>query len=1040
MAMVKSVDIEYERSFTLRSLAPRRTGGCASGLQPYHGKKSKATNAKEGKNRIGITVSKRKRNKDIRLATWNVRTLYRLGATRILTDELKKLKISVVAVQETRWPKATQNFTSNGYQIYCSSNRDDHVLGTAFLVAQRWNHLVLNFQPIDERMCILRIKGRFKNYSLINAHAMTNDSPDEEKEAFYEKLSRAYDNCPRYDIKIILGDMNAKVGREEIFKPTIGKWSLHEETNENGQRLIDFAAEKGMVIKGTFFQHKSIHQATWESPDGFTKNQIDHCLIEGRHFSDVIDVKVCRGANVDSDHYLVVVDLRAHIDRAQIGRTLATRKFAINKLKDPVFSSTFANGISTRVNQLQQQDPTPGDATEKWQHLTQIIKEEANNILGLESPNDRNTWFDDDCARVTENKNAARIRKIERPTRSAIEQYRNLRRDEKRIHKRKKREFQDRTLSELERFRNINDSRKYYKILNDQRRGFNPQVNMCRALDGTLLTNKTDVLARWQEHFDALLNGELLTNEAMVAGFPDDDGNAQTVLEPTREEVANAIKSLKNNKAPGPDGIPAELLKNGGDDLIGFLHEMILEIWRTEKLPDSWMEGALVPLYKKGDKLACENYRGISLLNAGYKTFARILYNRLVPHAETVIGDYQSGFRPDRSTSDQIHNIRLILQKGREFNIQTHHLFIDFKAAYDKTKRRELLVVMKEVGFEPKLIRLVAATLNGSKICIKMKTDMSNTFEVKDGLKQGDALSTLLFNVALEGAMRRAGIQTSRTLATNIVQILGFADDLDIVGRVHSSVVDTYTSLRVEAERLGLVINESKTKYMKTTSDNVPQQQANKVNIGGQWFEIVDQFVYLGTLIRADNDISFEIKRRTMSANRCYHGLQRHLRSKLLTTKTKCNIYKTLIRPVLLYGSESWPLTRKDENLLLSFERKVLRTIFGAKQENGSFRRRYNFELERDFAEPNIVAIVKYNRLRWAGHVARMQENRAPRKLFERDPEGRRGVGRPKTRWIDGVQSDLRTLGVNNWKREAQNRASWDKVLKQAKSKKWTWT
>ena len=1016
---------------------PPKSRGLCVGLATQPWKKIEATNAKEERIRTGITVSKRKRNKDIRLATWNVRTLYRLGATRILTDELKKLRISVAAVQETRWPKTTQYFTSNGYQIYCSSNRDDHVLGTAFLVAQKWNHLVLNFLPIDERVCILRIKGRFKNYSLINAHALTNEAPDEEKEAFYEKISRVYDNCPRHDIKLILGDMNAKVGREEIFRPTIGKWSLHEETNENGLRLIDFAAEKGMVIKGTFFQRKRIHQATWESPDGFTKNQIDHCLIDGRHFSDVTNVKVCRGANVDSDHYLVVVDLRAHIDRAQTRRSLATRKFAINKLKDPVVSATFANRISTRVNQLQQQHPAPGDASEKWQHLNQMLKEEATDIIGFESPNDRNTWFDDDCARVTESKNAARIKKMERPTRSAVEQYRSQRREEKRIHKRKKREFQDRTLSELERLRNMNDSRKYYKILNDQRRGFNPQVNMCRALDGTLLTNKTDVLARWQEHFDDLLNGEFVANEAMVLGFLDDDGNEQTVPEPTREEVTNAIKSLKNNKSPGPDGIPAELLKNGGNDLIAFLHEIILEIWRTEKLPELWMEGALVPLYKKGDKLACENYRGISLLNAAYKTFARILYNRLVPHAETIIGDYQSGFRPDRSTSDQIHNIRLILQKGREFNIQTHHLFIDFKSAYDKTKRRELLVVMKEVGFEPKLIRLVAATLNGSKICIKLKNDMSNTFEVKDGLKQGDALSTLLFNVALEGAMRRAGIQSSRTLATSMVQILGFADDLDIVGRRHSSVVDTYASLKAEAERVGLIVNESKTKYMKTTSDSVPQQQANKVNICGQWFEIVDQFVYLGALIRADNDISSEIKRRTISANRCYHGLQRHLRSKLLTNKTKCNIYKTLIRPVLLYGSESWPLTRKDENLLLSFERKVLRTIFGAKLENGSFRRRYNFELERDFVEPNIVAIVKYNRLRWAGHVARMQESRAPRKLFDRDPDGRRSVGRPKMRWIDGVQADLRTLRVRNWRTQAQDRVSWNNLLKQARSIKW---
>ena len=135
--------------------------------------------------------------------------------------------------------------------MYWSSRRDNHELGTAFLVAQRWNHLTLNFIPIDERLCVLRLKGRFKNYSLINAHAPTNESSDDDKEAFYEKLSKAYNDCPRHDIKIILGDMNAKVGREEAFRPTIGKWSLHEETNENGLRLIDFATEKGMVISAS---------------------------------------------------------------------------------------------------------------------------------------------------------------------------------------------------------------------------------------------------------------------------------------------------------------------------------------------------------------------------------------------------------------------------------------------------------------------------------------------------------------------------------------------------------------------------------------------------------------------------------------------------------------------------------------------------------------------------------------------------------------------------------------------------------------------
>ena len=175
-----------------------------------------------------------------------------------------------------------------------------------------------------------------------------------------------------------------------------------------------------------------------------------------------------------------------------------------------------------------------------------------------------------------------------------------------------------------------------------------------------------------------------------------------------------------------------------------------------------------------------------------------------------------------------------------------------------------------------------------------------------------------------------------------------------------------------------------------------------------------------------------------MAASRCYFGLLRHLRSKLLSKTTKCKIYKTLIRPVLTYGCESWILKKSDENLILVFERKVLRTIFGAVREGERWRTRYNFELQRDFNEPNIVAVVKTQRLRWAGHVARMDRSRAPSTLLRNeDPGGQRRAGRPRARWADGVQDDLRTLGVTNWKTTAQDRSRWNQILDQAKTSKW---
>jgi hypothetical protein len=88
--------------------------------------------------------------------------------------------------------------------------------------------MVKHFTPINERLCVIRIKGRFFNYSLINIHATTNDSEEKAKDQFYEQLERAYAVCPSHDVKLVVGDANTKVGQETVHQPTIGKHSLHE--------------------------------------------------------------------------------------------------------------------------------------------------------------------------------------------------------------------------------------------------------------------------------------------------------------------------------------------------------------------------------------------------------------------------------------------------------------------------------------------------------------------------------------------------------------------------------------------------------------------------------------------------------------------------------------------------------------------------------------------------------------------------------------------------------------------------------------------
>jgi DNA modification methylase len=122
-------------------------------------------------------------------------------------------------------------------------------------------------------------------------------------------------------------------------------------------------------------------------------------------------------------------------------------------------------------------------------------------------------------------------------------------------------------------------------------------------------------------------------------------------------------------------------------------------------------EEAIRWLYTKSDKLDCKNYRGICHLNVTYKVFTKILYDRLLPHANVAVQHYQAGFQSGESTTDLLFSLRQILEKCNEFNITTHHLFIDFKAAYDTIIRNEDYVGISDLNFPTKLIRLTKATL-----------------------------------------------------------------------------------------------------------------------------------------------------------------------------------------------------------------------------------------------------------------------------------------------------------------------------------------
>ena len=961
----------------------------------------------------------------MRLNSWNVRTLAGPGALSALVLELRHYRCNITAIQETKWI-GQQVFDCQRFTIF-SSGGTKSSFGTGFIVDPKWAKHVVDWKPINERICVLRVKGKFFNYSIINVHAPHNERPEDEKDTFYRQLNKAYDSCPRNDIKIVIGDLNAQIGKERIFKPTIGGFSLHCESNENGTRLINFAASLNMVISSTFFRHKNIHKTTWLSPGGRNSTQIDHLLIDRRHASDVMDVRSYRCLESDiehhfSDHLLLGARIRARISNIHKERGVRCKRYDVTKLSNRDCKNAFNKELKERLVKHNQEEIA-------WHHCCEAMKSSAEKCLGIRQYT-KNVWFDKECEHAVQRVIDARKGRI---TRTKTEEIRKLQKEKKKLLQRKKRAHDLKLICDVQEAHSMNESRKYYKAINNAKKSFHARVSVCKRNDGSLVCDKEGVLDRWKEHFNELLNAGVdeVTSQNRQT-YEHDDG--KEFDPPSLDEVAAAISGLKNNKAPGLDNLPAELFKTGCEELTTILHQLIVQVWTEEKLPDEWMVGVICPIHKKGCKMTCTNYRGISLLPSVYKVLSKILSSRLEPHTEAFLSDYQAGFRRQRSTSDQLFSIRQIVQKSYEMNVETNHLFIDFKAAYDSIDREGLWSIMAESHFPHKLIRLLKATLAKVMCCVKVQGTTSGMFECKIGLRQGDELSTKLFNIALEGVFRRAKLELNGTIFTKSIQLLGFADDVDIVGRNIRSITDAYSRMEREANKIGLRVNEDKTKFlMVAASERTRNLVGSHLVIGDRRFEVVNDFVYLGSIISNNFDTSLEIKRRILAAQRAYFAVRHLLTSRKISRHAKLTMYKTLIRPVVLYGSESWNMTAADEHAIGVFERRILRGIFGPKKEGDLFKCRSNVELYQLFTEADIVKRIKVNRLRWAGHVVRRPVEAPLSKVFKSDfVDGRRARGRPKNSWKEAVDRDSIAFGFANWQAVASDRVSFRRHLREA--------
>ena len=402
----------------------------------------------------------------------------------------------------------------------------------------------------------------------------------------------------------------------------------------------------------------------------------------------------------------------------------------------------------------------------------------------------------------------------------------------------------------------------------------------------------------------------------------------------------------------------------------------------------------------------------VTLLSVPGKLFTRILLSRALSAITSHRRPQQAGFTPNRSTTDHITTVRLLIEKHREFRRNRHLYvaFVDLKAAFDTVDRQSLWNILSMYGVPEKLCRLFRALYDSAESCVRVKGKDSEWFPIRSGVRQGCVAAPDLFNSVIDHLMTTVSEQIQGIHLGDFQLLdLEYADDTVILASTIEGIKTAMLTYQTEATKLGLKVNWTKTKVMHIGDGQAP----TAIEINNESVEVVPSFVYLGSTVTRTGDISLEVNRRRGLGAGVMRALWKPLwRHRSISRRTKMRIYNAAVLPVLTYGAESWPLSRSLARYLLGFESKALRTIEGIRWSDHIT----NEEVRLRTNQPSLLRLLAQGRVRWFGHALRLPACHLPRRMMAFDPASvgwRRPRGAPRTRWLDVIKKDLAQVGVH---------------------------
>ena len=371
-------------------LKPKRktpNGVNAATVQPSSGSSpgQNGTDQQGPLDRQQATAVKSSKTNAIRIATWNVRTLFLAGQLENLKQEMQTLDIDILGICETRWTGNGRFNSDDIVMLY--SGGETHSNGVGIMMKKEFVKSIIGCWTISDRVMVIKLKGTPVNINIIQAYAPTSTSSEHDLETFYHHLDKAMSICKTAEMKIVMGDFNAKIG-EGRQNQTVGPHGLGTR-NERGDALVEWCGEKELIVTNTWFKQHKRRLFTWKSPDEKTRNQIDFILTNHRFRNAVRSCKTYPGADCNSDHNLLMANIVCKMRKLKKPKIIPSLDLTTLK-NDTDIQKRYEVEVNNRFQQLTNNDNT---AEEDWNLIEEVFQSTAKQLLPPKPRDKKHKWM-----------------------------------------------------------------------------------------------------------------------------------------------------------------------------------------------------------------------------------------------------------------------------------------------------------------------------------------------------------------------------------------------------------------------------------------------------------------------------------------------------------------------------------------------------------------------------------------------------------------------------------------------------------------------